>query len=118
MKGPQTAALQLSHRMRAFVLDSKEFILGVTDQNVVAGHLEGHVAAIRYLSDIGQFSKIAVVQTDFSCRWFGVGIVASANINQHGFLFRPMLLFFFQRGFAVRIMAPLSSRRQRGKTIG
>jgi hypothetical protein len=54
--------------VRAFVLDSEEFIFGVTNQNVVAGHLEGHAAASGYLGYIGQISKTAVVQMDFPPR--------------------------------------------------
>ena len=70
--------------------------LGVTDQNVVAGYLERLAAAVRYLCDIGQISKIVFSQTDYSRRRFGVVIVASANISQRGFLCPPMLLFFSQ----------------------
>ena len=51
--------------MRALVLDSEEFILDVTEQNVVAGYLECLAAADGYLCNIGQISKIAVSQTLF-----------------------------------------------------
>jgi autoinducer 2-degrading protein len=90
-----------------FVLDSKKFIPGVTNQNIVAGLLEGHTAAIRNLFDIGQISKTAVIQTDSSRRWFGKRIVASANSCQRGFLQPPMLLFFWH----------WITARQRGNTL-
>ncbi len=62
---PQATILQLRQRVRAFVLDGEEFILSVTDQNVVAGYLEGLAAAIRYFCDIDQISKTAVFQLGF-----------------------------------------------------
>ncbi len=65
---PQATTFQLGHRVRTFILDSKKFILGVTNQNVMAGHLEGLAAAIRNLCNIGQILKTAVIQTDSSRR--------------------------------------------------
>jgi hypothetical protein len=62
---PQAPVLQLGLRVRAFILDCEEFTLGVTDQNVVARYLERLAAPVRYLCDVGQISKIAVVQMVF-----------------------------------------------------
>ena len=58
----QSSSLELRHRVRAFVFDSEELAFGMTDQNVVAGHLKGLVAAIRDITDIGQISKFAAIQ--------------------------------------------------------
>lgn len=78
-KCPKAPTLEFRHRVRAFIFDSEEFAPGVTDENVVARHLERLAAPLGNICDIGQILKVAVSQ-----RILHVGCsVQNSSIGSH-----------------------------------